>query len=105
MMYPKPNFKRRVPTRKKRGEFSKETKIKILEFHDYRCLQCGGQAQEIHHCKFKSQGGRGVFSNGMPVCRTCHTRIHQDNNLKLEWQKHFESMFGKDYFKDRWDLE
>src|SRR5690625_3726320 len=104
-MFPKPKFKRRVPTRKKRGEFSKETKLELMEYYEGRCLQCGGQAQEIHHCKFKSQGGRGVFSNGMPVCRKCNAMIHADADLKLEWQKHFESMFGSDYYKDKWDKE
>ena len=101
---PKPKFKRRVPTRKQRGRFSKKVREQILKDENYQCQSCGRRATQIHHVKPKGSGnGRGVYTNGMAVCNSCHTKIHDDNDLLRYWQRLYESEYGPDYYKDRWD--
>jgi 5-methylcytosine-specific restriction endonuclease McrA len=102
---PKPHFKRRVPKRFNRGKFSKETRERIFDRDEGLCRSCGALGHlEIHHVYLKSQGGRGVTSNGMLVCASCHSEIHQNNKLKEFWQEVFKKEFGSGYFKDEWDF-
>lgn len=103
-MVPKPNFKRRKPKRKKRGQFSKETREKIIERENGLCRLCNAKGTEIHHCKFKSQGGRGVFSNGLLLCAPCHRKVHQNAELALKLRNYMKAMYGPDYFRDEWDI-
>lgn len=105
MAIPKPSFKRLKPKQGKRGEFSKLTRDIILERDDGYCRVCGGPAQEIHHVKLKSNGGRGVPKNGMCVCHTCHRHIHDNPELIYFWQRTFEHLYGPNYFKDQYDYD
>ena len=102
---PKVTYKRRKPTRRKRNAFSNKVKQQIYERDNGLCQQCGAPGTQIHHVKFRSQGGRGVYSNGVLLCHSCHRMVHDNRELALKWQKHFESMYGKDYYKDEFDLE
>lgn len=102
---PKITYKRRKPIRRKRNNFSQKVRKDIYNRDDGKCQQCGDVGTEIHHVKYRSQGGRGVTTNGLLLCSDCHRIVHQDRNLTLDWQRHFESMYGKDYYKDEWDLE
>lgn len=102
---PKVTYKRRKPKRSKRNAFSYKVKQQIYERDNGLCQQCGAPGTEIHHVKFRSQGGRGVYSNGVLLCHSCHRKVHDNRELALQWQKHFESMYGKDYYKDEFDLE
>lgn len=101
---PKKTYKKRKPSRKKRGEFSKETTSKILEKFENKCGVCGGIPTEIHHVMYKSRGGRGVLENGMPVCQQCHFEIHQNKKLSDFWIWLFESKYGPDFYKDEYDI-
>lgn len=105
MMIPKPNFKRRSPKRSKRGEFSKKTAEAIYKRDAGLCQICARQGNEIHHCKFKSQGGRGVYENGLLLCTHCHVKVHQSYELAEELRWRMKSRYGADYYKDKWDLE
>lgn len=100
---PKPVRKRSKPTRRQRNNFSQKVRQQIHERDNGLCQQCGSLGTEIHHVKFRSQGGRGVYSNGVLLCHSCHRKVHDNRELALQWQKHFESMYGKDYYKDEWD--
>ena len=100
---PKPVRKRSKPTRRQRNNFSQKVRQQIYERDNGLCQQCGSLGTEIHHVKFRSQGGRGVYSNGVLLCHSCHRKVHDNRELALQWQKHFESMYGKDYYKDEWD--
>jgi 5-methylcytosine-specific restriction endonuclease McrA len=40
------------------------------------CEECGGVAVDIHHKKFKSQGGTDDVENLIALCRKCHDRAH-----------------------------
>lgn len=101
---PKPRSKRRVPKQKNRNAFSEETRMKILDRDDGLCRVCKAPATQIHHVKFKSGGGRGVFTNGVSVCAKCHEEIHQSREKADHWRRTFEILYGKNYYKDGFDL-
>ncbi len=46
------------------------------------CLICGGAYSCLHHFIHKSQSTnlRWDMQNGVPVCQSCHCRIHSRNN-------------------------
>lgn len=100
---PKVTYKRRKPTRRKRNAFSYKVKQQIYERDNGLCQQCGAPGTEIHHVKFRSQGGRGVVNNGLLLCADCHRKIHQVRKFARKWQEVFEERYGQDYYKDEWD--
>lgn len=100
---PKPNHKRRKPKKGNRGKFTKDTREKIIERFNGQCAECGAKGIHIHHIKFKSEGGRGVETNGVLVCNQCHRKIHDNRELAEKWMKWAEVQHGKDYYKDIWD--
>jgi|SRR5690625_1663038 len=105
MLFPKPNHKRKTPKRSVRGSFNRQTRQLIFERERGRCQCCSGRAEQIHHVMPKSSGvGRGVPTNGMAICQTCHTKIHADKSMMTHWQNLFESHYGADYYKDAWDI-
>lgn len=104
MQFPKPKFRRSVPKRGKRGKFSDETIKAILVRDQGLCQQCGKVGQEIHHVKYKSQSGRGVFTNGLTLCQPCHRKIHTDAELSDYWVNVFVDRYGPDFYKDIYDV-
>lgn len=102
---PKNPYKRRKPTRRQRNNFSREVRKQIYERDNGLCQECGRQGTEIHHCVFRSSGGRGVFSNGVLLCSDCHRKVHQSRSLADKWRKIMEERYGPNFYKDEWDLE
>lgn len=100
---PKNPYKKRKPTRKKRGEFSKETRDRIIERDEGLCRVCRGVGTQIHHCYYKSSGGRGVYSNGILLCQACHADIHNSKAKANFWRDTMAKIYGNDYYKDDWD--
>lgn len=100
---PKPSFDRRVPTRSRRNNFSKKVRDEISERDEGICQQCGSIGTQIHHVKYRSQGGRGVFTNGLTVCNSCHSKIHADKELSDYWVNRFIDRYGENFYKDSWD--
>lgn len=51
------------------------------------CENCSKKAVDIHHIKFKSQGGKDEIKNLIALCRDCHNKAHSEpvfnNILKL----------------------
>lgn len=103
---PKPNHKRWKMKKSKRSEFSKKVREQIWERDEGLCRNCFSPGHQIHHVKPKGFGneGRGVFTNGLLVCASCHQRIHADPDLMKQWQSTFEKIYGPDYFRDKYDL-
>lgn len=100
---PKPSFNRRVPKQSARNRFSKKVSQQIYDRDNGKCRNCGDFGTEIHHVVFRSQGGRGVFTNGLLVCQPCHAKIHQHKILANKWVFLFEEYYGKEFYKDEWD--
>lgn|SRR5690606_6823655 len=100
---PKPVKRRSKPTRRQRNNFSQKVRQEIYKRDNGLCQECGGRGTEIHHVKFRSQGGRGVVTNGLLLCADCHREIHQVRKFAKKWQEIFEDRYGSDYYKDEWD--
>jgi hypothetical protein len=50
---------------------------RVLEQHGWKCARCGrSHPLQIHHRKYRSQGGTHRPENLEPVCWDCHQRIH-----------------------------
>jgi len=103
MMIPKPKHKRRVPIQRKRNSFDRKTRNEALESTNGLCLMCNGKATQIHHVKPRGRSGRGVITNAMPVCNSCHLIIHKDNSVLDYWIDVYKKKYGNDFYKDRWD--
>lgn len=102
-MFPKKTYKKRLPTKAQRGKFSQKTIAAIIERDNGMCAVCGSEGQEIHHSCFKSQGGRGVFTNGILLCRDCHTRAHREFEFAQSLRDEAEERYGSRYSKDEYD--
>lgn len=100
---PKTTYKKRKPSLASRGKFSKETINKILERDKGLCVVCLSQADDIHHVKYKSQNGRGVFANGVAICRTCHDYAHSNQDERKRLEDMMIKKYGYDYYKDEYD--
>lgn len=40
------------------------------------CVLCGALAVDVHHVKFRSQGGKDDVRNCVCLCRKCHEMAH-----------------------------
>lgn len=102
------------PTLYQRGYFDKDYD-RIYEVHGHVCGErvistpnrdvppCSG-GLEVHHVKFKSGMGRGVFRNGRPLCKAHHDFAHANFWYAEKWRIIHEEKYGEHYFKDEWDL-
>lgn len=99
-----------IPFWKKRGEFSKQTRNDILRIWGEYCHICGNPNYSIHHVLEKGfgKGGRGVKTNGLPLCSLHHTDhthgIHHDRDFYNRVREMFIERFGEHYYKDMYDL-
>jgi len=100
---PKPKHKRRVPKQAERNKFSKEVAKEIIERDNGLCQLCFSKGTEIHHCKLKSQSGRGVKSNGILLCQHCHRKAHQEYEVAESLRQRMIMRYGPNYYKDKWD--
>jgi len=48
------------------------------------CANCFAKATQLHHIKYKSQGGTDDVKNLIPLCFTCHSRHHTRNEPTTE---------------------
>ena len=102
-MFPKPNHKRSKPKRGERGKFDNKTRQAIWERDQGLCQQCFRKGEEIHHVKYRSQGGSGVFTNGLTLCQSCHRKVHTDADLNDYWINVFVDRYGPSFYKDEYD--
>ena len=100
---PKPVHKRRVPKRVNRGKFSKAVRDKVYERDQGRCRMCGRLGTELHHVVFRSQGGRGVFTNALTLCSKHHREVHDNAELADYWVHIFTDWYGQGFWKDEYD--
>lgn len=103
MLVPKPSYGRRIPKRSDRGKFKKMIRKQAYERDNGQCQICLSPGTELHHCMFKSRGGRGVLTNALTLCSECHREIHQDNSLAEYWIDVYADRYGPDFYKDEWD--
>jgi len=65
-----------------------------FQLHEWEifCEVCGALACDIHHIKFRSQGGGDEVENNIALCRVCHDMahahtIHREELFKIHNQK------------------
>lgn len=62
-------------------------KAAVLSRDEYTCqiCECKDTQLEVHHIRFKSQGGSNSMENLITLCKSCHEKIHK-NELKIDKQ-------------------
>lgn len=85
--------------RKKPWEGSKYnySKLRIVKHSltDNKCCVCGDKANCMHHVKPLINGGSNKFSNLVPICNSCHEKIHPFMKQKKEKQKALKKFIEK----------
>jgi 5-methylcytosine-specific restriction endonuclease McrA len=103
---------RTIPGKKTRGKITSTEYKRAIEEHGYICLVCGTTINlECHHVVPKGfsriKNGRGVWRNLRFLCSEHHrgkTGVHQNKQLMDYLQSEHESLYGPNFYKDRFDL-
>lgn len=96
--------KRYKPKRRERTKVKKEDYQKMIEYWGAFCIYCGSPRIEAHHVKFRSALGGSRWRNLLPLCKTHHMKVHQDNTIRRSLELKLEHEFGSDFWKDEWHL-
>jgi len=102
-MIEKPKHNRRVPKQGQRNKFSKSIRHSVHERENGACQNCGGRGSEVHHVVPRSRGGRGVITNALLLCDTCHRLIHKENALMDFWIDNYADRYGANFWHDEYD--
>lgn len=75
---------------------------KPMEYHNYRCIECGRPMSDRHHLLFNRANRPKSEKYGLtvPLCRECHDRVHfghrpEDKALKEKLQQLAQKVFEK----------
>lgn len=63
---------------------SKRRREEVRQRDGGKCRGCGALGYQIHHIKFRSQGGGHELTNLVLVCDRCHNRAH---NLQVNMKR------------------
>lgn len=62
------------------------------------CYVCGKAKEHLHEvCFGKNRKNSMKYSLVLPLCRTCHDRMHRDASLQLEYKRKGQALFNKAY--------
>lgn len=97
---PKPNHKRRTPTRKEQGRIKQQTYAKVFERDRGLCPRCGrGTSLDAHHAKYRSHGGSGEEWNVVLACGpviqkdTCHWAAHNIPEVRKWFEDYLKRLY------------
>jgi HNH endonuclease len=106
---PQPKVKKRhskKPSMATRKKFPKHVVEEAIELWERLCANCRSKPpDDPHHIRFKSDDGKGVLTNLLPVCRKCHEKIHREPELAQYWKDWAKKEHGFEYWMDEWDRE
>lgn len=54
----------------------RKVKRLVIKRDNGLCVLCGALAVDVHHVKFRSQGGKDDVRNCVCLCRKCHEMAH-----------------------------
>lgn len=63
------------------------------------CRWCGKRGEQVHHIKYRSQGGPDHMSNLILLCTEHHQRVHSN---KRHWQPTLLALLWIGYVDGRW---
>jgi len=64
--------------KKKKEKFSKELYLEVIE-RDKCCIMCGSYNWlQVHHVKYRSQGGKHELDNLVLLCKEHHDLVHSN---------------------------
>lgn len=94
------------PPRSKRNEFTARQRKLALSWFGTRCNipNCPHAATELHHVIYRSQSGRGVWRNAIPLCLKHHDQAHDFKDFRKALEAMRIELFGEHFYKDKWDL-
>lgn len=94
------------PARSVRNEFSTAAREKIKKVFGLSCNDphCGRPAVDMHHVVYRSQSGRGVWRNGIPLCDLHHDKVHENKEYREMLTELRIIQYGPHFYKDKWDL-
>lgn len=89
------------PIKKRSNSLAKAEKerFSILTTNLNKCLICGKKRDNLHEV-FYGTGKRQLsikYGCVIPLCYSCHVRIHQDSVLSILWKVKCQEMFEKVY--------
>ena len=94
---PKPDHKRRVPTRKEQGRIKPQTYTKVFERDNGQCVLCGrGDSLQCHHHVYRSRLGKGTEDNLVMLCVGCHELAHSNKSARERIGKYLKSLYKED---------
>lgn len=93
-----------IPSSKVRSSINKREYNRTIEEHGSVCLECGNPYVEIHHVKFRSQGGKGGFRNLIPLCKEHHMKCHKVKAYADKWREWLTERYSEYYWTDKYDL-
>lgn len=94
------------PSISSRNEFSEKERERALKEFGTVCNDptCSMPASDLHHIVFRSQSGRGVWRNAVPLCISHHEKCHKNRRYADAWREFRRRLFGEFFFMDSWDL-
>lgn len=94
------------PNTKERGEFPREVIAELIEESGSICQHCkASEATTTHHVMPRGRKGRGVKTNGLRLCWTCHDTIQIDEELLQYWISVYRDKYGEHFWYDEQDWE
>ncbi|MEK3787585.1 HNH endonuclease [Paenibacillus sp. FSL K6-1230] len=94
------------PSRADRAEFPPEVVNEIKEETEGMCqCNCGRAATQTHHVMPRGRSGRGVKTNAMRVCDTCHDRIQINEDELQYWIEYYTHLHGDRFWFDEQDWD
>lgn len=81
-------------------------KIKTLEKNRWSlatndlttCIECGKPKDDLHEIYEGAYRKKSMlYGCVIPLCRTCHNRIHTDYEMKIRYKKMFKKLFEEYY--------
>lgn len=96
----------KIPNTKQRNDFSVYDREKALKEFGTTCNDptCSMPASDLHHIVFRSQSGRGVWRNAVPLCISHHEKCHKNRRYADMWREVRRRLFGEFFYMDSWDL-
>ena len=62
------------------------------------CVECGKPKDDLHEVYEGSYRRKSmIYGCVIPLCRSCHNRIHIEKKLKLKYKRMFEKLFDEYY--------